>query len=232
MGDRSAPRPPAQTSQVVPDDRNDGWIGTDEAGKGDYFGPLVAAAVYVHTGTEGELRGAGVRDSKALSDSRARALSAIIRRLCPVHVVTIGPERYNSLYAKMRNLNRMLAWAHARAIESLLATVDCQRVVSDQFADERVLESALMTKGRTVHLVQRPRGETDLAVAAASIIARAEFLERLQQLSISVDMKLAKGAGEPVLRAGRQFVERYGGDALNRVAKLHFRTTQQLVSGT
>jgi ribonuclease HIII len=207
-----------------------GWIGTDEAGKGDYFGPLVVAAVYVNDATASELSDAGVRDSKRVSDRRSAELAARIRSLCPTRVVAIGPERYNALYAEMRNLNRLLAWAHARAIENLLADVDCQRVISDQFADERVLQRALMAKGRAIHLVQRPRAEEDVAVAAASLVARAEFLARLRQLSTDVGVELAKGAGDPVLHAGALLIRRHGTDVLAKVAKLHFRTTQVLTA--
>jgi ribonuclease HIII len=155
-------------------------------------------------------------------------MSAEIRQTCPVNVVAIGPERYNEMYAKMRNLNRLLAWAHARVIENLLEKIECARVVSDQFGDERVLERSLMEKGKRVQLIQRPRAEDDLAVAAASIIARAEFVRRLEQLSRTVGVELHKGAGPPVLTAGRRFVEKHGGAALQRVAKLHFKTTQQI----
>jgi ribonuclease HIII len=205
-----------------------GWIGTDEAGKGDYFGPLVVAGVWVNEVTAAELLAAGVRDSKKISDRRAHEIAARIRETSPVEVVAISPERYNEMYAKIRNLNRLLAWAHARVIENLLTRVDCSRVISDQFGDERVLQRALMEKGRAVQLVQRPRAEDDVAVAAASIIARSEFLNRLRQLGDKEGVELAKGAGPPVLVAGRRLVEKHGAGALARVAKLHFKTTQQV----
>lgn len=207
-----------------------GWIGTDEAGKGDYFGPLVVAAVYVHEQTATLLRQAGVRDSKTLSDKRIGELAGEIRRICPVRVVAIGPERYNSLYADMKNLNRLLAWAHARAIEDMLGEVACERVLSDQFADERVLQRAMQAKGKHIHLEQRHRAEEDIAVAAASIIARGEFVGRLARLSEAAGIELAKGAGPPVLVAGKRYVAKHGAAALGKVAKLHFRTTQQLLA--
>jgi ribonuclease HIII len=216
----SEPRRPAAPSA--------GWIGTDEAGKGDYFGPLVVAAVHVTPETAAILQELGVRDSKTLSDKRVTALAGEIRRSCAVRAVVVGPERYNTLYAEMANLNRLLAWAHARAIEDILGEVDCERVISDQFADEAVLRRALQQKGRRVQLDQRPRAEDDVAVAAASIVARAEFLARLARLSAAVGVDLARGAGPPVLAAGRRYVEKHGVDALVRVAKVHFRTTKQL----
>ena len=214
--------------ELSPPDAPGGWIGTDEAGKGDYFGPLVVAGVYVTDATGILLRQIGVRDSKTLSDKRIGEHCAEIRRTCPVNVVAIGPERYNTMYAKIRNLNRLLAWAHARVIENLLDQFGCERVISDQFGDERVLQRALMEKGKRVELIQRPRAEDDVAVAAASIIARGEFLSRLHQLGDAFGVPLHKGAGPPVLVSGRRFVEKHGREALVKVAKLHFKTTQQL----
>ncbi|MGE0681728.1 MAG: ribonuclease HIII [Candidatus Binatia bacterium] len=207
-----------------------GQIGIDESGKGDYFGPLVIAGVYVSPDQEEQLRWAGVRDSKAVSDKKAADLAMQIRNLCPFTVVAIGPERYNSLHASFKNLNKLLAWGHARTIENLLEKVSCDRVVADQFGDERFLNNALMAKGRTVKLIQKPRAEEEIAVAAASIIARAEFLRRLQDLSTHYGVTLPKGASDRVITAGREFIHRHGTEALGRVAKLHFRTTERVLA--
>ena len=220
---------PAAPFELAPPDAPGGWIGTDEAGKGDYFGPLVVAGVYATEQTAILLRQIGVRDSKTLSDKRIAAMGVEIRNTCPVSIVAIGPERYNQLYAKIRNLNRLLAWAHARVIENLLEKLTCERAVSDQFGDEQYLRRALLEKGKRIQLVQRHRAEDDLAVGAASIIARREFVRRLQQLSQAVGVELAKGAGPPVLVSARRFVEQHGGEALSTVAKLHFKTTQQIL---
>ncbi len=206
-----------------------GQIGIDESGKGDYFGPLVIAGVYVAQEQEEQLRAVGVRDSKTITDKKAAILAEQIRTLCPFTVVAIGPERYNSLHASFKNLNKLLAWGHARAIENLLEKVACTRVVADQFGDERFLKNALMAKGREVKLIQKPRAEEEIAVAAASIIARAEFLRRLQDLSTRYSITLPKGASDLVIRAGREFVQRHSGDALGQVAKLHFRTTASVL---
>ena len=208
----------------------EGQIGIDESGKGDYFGPLVIAGVYVARAGEEHIRALGVRDSKTVSDKKAAMLAEQIRTLCPFTVVVIGPERYNSLYASFKNLNRLLAWGHARAIENLLAQVSCDRVISDQFGDERFLKNALMAKGRMVTLVQKPRAEEEVAVAAASIIARAEFLRRLEELSTRYGVRFLKGASDAVITAGKEFVKRHGVEALGQVAKLHFRTTATVLN--
>ena len=206
-----------------------GAIGTDESGKGDYFGPLVVAGVWVADGGREALAALGVRDSKKVADPAARRLAAAVRASHRTSIVAIGPERYNELHAKMGNLNHLLAWGHARVIENLLEEVpDCRQVISDQFGDARVLEQALLERGRGIALTQHPRAESDPVVAAASLVARAEFLARLDQLSTRFGMPLPKGAGPPVLTAGREFVRRHGAAALRQVAKLHFRTTRQL----
>jgi ribonuclease HIII len=202
-----------------------GQIGIDESGKGDYFGPLVIAGVYVPRAQEAHLKALGVRDSKTLSDAKAATLAAQVRAQCPHAIVAIGPERYNALHASMKNLNRMLAWGHARALENLLEKVDCDRVVADQFGDERFLKNALMSKGRAVTLIQKPRAEEEVAVAAASILARAEFLRRLQELGTRHGVTSPKGASDAVVQAAKKFVGKHGENELGRVAKLHFRTT-------
>ena len=206
-----------------------GTIGIDESGKGDYFGPLVIAGAHVTPDQEAQLRDLGVRDSKTLSDKRAGILAAHIRTLCTTTLVTIGPERYNSLYASLKNLNTMLAWGHARAIENLLETVTCEQVIADQFGNARFLNNALIQKGRTVKLIQKPRAEQEMSVAAASIVARAEFLRRLQDLSSRFAITLPKGASMQVISAGKAFVEQYDAATLSQVAKLHFRTTQKVI---
>src|SRR5205085_11050038 len=116
-----------------------GWIGIDESGKGDYFGPLVIAAVHVTPRIEEDLLALNVRDSKKISDGMIKKLEVDIKTLCRHSVIAIGPERYNELYAKIRNLNRLLAWGHAKALETLLEQVPCARAISDQFGDERLI---------------------------------------------------------------------------------------------
>lgn len=205
-------------------------IGIDESGKGDYFGPLVIAAVYVDTVRQSELGLMRVRDSKTISDGRILELAPDIRQICPHTVVAIGPQRYNELYAKIRNLNRLLAWGHARALENLLQQVECQIAISDQFGDERLIVNALQEKGKQIRLEQRPKAESDVAVAAASILARAEFLTRLDRLSREVGTSLPKGASQAVELAARMVVKKHGRDRLSTVAKLHFKTTQSVLA--
>ena len=204
-------------------------IGIDESGKGDYFGPLVIAAVLVTPADEPDLRLMQVRDSKRISDGRILEMAPDIRQVCRHSVVAIGPQRYNELYAKIKNLNRLLAWGHARALENILEHSDCPLAISDQFGDERFILNALLEKGKKIQLIQRPKAEEDLAVAAASILARAEFLIRLKRLSEEIGLSLPKGASQAVELAARVVVNKFGRGRLEGIAKLHFKTTQSVL---
>jgi ribonuclease HIII len=205
-------------------------IGIDESGKGDYFGPLVIAAVFVDATTQSELRLMEVRDSKKISDGRILEMAPDIKTICPHSVIAIGPQKYNELYAKIRNLNRLLAWGHAKALETLLERVTCERAISDQFGDERLILNVLQEKGRTITLEQRTKAESDLAVAAASILARAEFLLRLKRLSAEVGTTLPKGASPAVELAAKMIIKKHGQERLGSVAKLHFKTTKAVLA--
>lgn len=205
-------------------------IGTDEAGKGDYFGDLVVAAVYLDAAMEALAGEMGIRDSKKLSDKRVQAMAREIEELFPHNIVRISPAKYNDLYEKIGNVNRLLAWAHARTIENLLPRTGAGLVVSDQFGNAAVLEQALMRGGRQVRLVQITHGERDLAVAAASIVARTAFLRRMDALSREVGVDLPRGATH-VIPVARAIYRKGGMPLLRMVAKLHFRTTEQVVEG-
>jgi ribonuclease HIII len=221
----------ALAAREAPRLKQNGYIGTDESGKGDYFGPLVVAGVYLDSAGETHLRDTGVQDSKKLSDKRIMDLAKKIRSsLDKTHysVVAIGPERYNDLYVKIGNLNKLLAWGHARSIENILAAVDCGSAISDQFGDESYIRKALFERGKGIELLQMPRAEEHTAVAAASVLAREAFLLRLARLSKEFGVELPKGASSQVEDAARQLIEKHGMNALRQCAKVHFRTTQKL----
>src|SRR4026209_1138526 len=168
-------------------------FGVDESGKGDFFGPLVISGVYVDRGIARKLLDGGVVDSKRISsDARIRALADTIRKTSQglVETVLIGPAKYNDLYEKFGNLNSLLGWGHARVIENLLARKpDCPRALSDKFADARVIEGALLQHGRAIRLVQRTKAESDLAVAAASILGREAFIDWLERHGKAMGVK-------------------------------------------
>lgn len=207
-------------------------FGVDESGKGDFFGPLVIAGVYVDRDLARTFQDLGITDSKRISsDARIRALASGIRKSrAPQSVVTITPERYNALFAKIGNLNRLLAWGHARVIENLCTLrPDCPRALSDKFADVRVLERALMEKGRSIQLDQRTKAESDFAVAAASILAREKFIDWLHQTGESLGHPLPRGVSAAVKDTARRIAAQGGRDALSAVAKMHFKTASEIV---
>jgi ribonuclease HIII len=207
-------------------------FGVDESGKGDFFGPLVIAGVYVDRGIARQFMEAGIQDSKRIgSDARIRALADVIRKTqgAIADTVVIGPERYNDLYEKFGNLNSLLGWGHARVIENLLAKrPDCPRALSDKFADARVIERSLLQRGREIKLEQRTKAESDLAVAAASIIAREAFISWLDAKSKALGIKLGRGVSATVKQTGRDLVAKNGPGILREVAKVHFRTAHDV----
>lgn len=211
----------------------DARLGVDESGKGDFFGPLCVAGVYVNGNMVEKWKDAGVRDSKNISsDNRIKELAELIRDTpgCVTSVVPIGNEAYNRLYQKMRSVNTLLAWGHARVIENLMGQRHRMnplpvRAISDQFASSKdVVGKALMSLGREIELVQKHRAEEDLAVAAASILARHEFVSRLGKLEKEYGMALPRGASAAVDAAAKEFIAKHGIENLPKVAKMHFRT--------
>ncbi len=209
-------------------------MGVDESGKGDFFGPLVVAAAYVDKTLADRMKAMDVKDSKAIkSDVKALALGRDLRNLLGHRfaLVTIGTAAYNRLYSKMRSVNAMLAWAHARAIEDLLEKVpDCPRAISDQFGSKEQVKRALMKKGRAIKLEQRHRAESDMAVAAASILAREGFLRAIAKMREQYGVDIKKGASEAVREAAIELVKQRGGDVLLETVKCHFRTTDQVLA--
>ncbi len=205
-------------------------VGTDESGKGDYFGPLVVAGVYIDTPElEEKLRNMGVQDSKNLSDVKVIELSNEICKVCKHNVVLIGPTRYNELYDKMNNLNDILGWGHARVIENILGNgVDPSCIISDKFGNESIINSSLMEKGKKVNLIQEIRAEQNISVAAASILARAGFLKSIQKVSLESGFKIPKGAGDVVVDVARDLIKSKGKESLRNFCKTHFKITKKL----
>ena len=206
----------------------DTWIGTDEAGKGDYFGPLVVAAFYVDADCRETLSDLGVADGKTLSNRRVRDLAERMHHRYQQHIAVVErmPKAYNSLYNDFRrrgqNLNHLLASLHAEAIHTLAARVGAKHALVDRFAKDDLITEQLCQQ--RIEILQIPKAERDIAVAAASIIARNAFLKAMETLSERYEMCLPRGAYQ-VVEAGREFVALHGNEALGQVAKLHFRLT-------
>jgi len=223
----------ALTSPFLPDSVA-AWIGVDESGKGDYFGPIVAAAVLLTPESSLQLRRLLLRDSKQMDATRIRKAAAGLHGICAGHytIVTVMPERYNAFMKGDSfggNSQRILAWMHARCIENLLASHrDVQHAICDKFANEAVINHALMSLGRSITVHQHVRAEVDPAVAAASILARNEFICRMKQLEQRCGCNLPLGASDErgIVDAAVHILKNEGPNALNHYAKLHFRTTR------
>lgn len=231
----ASPEKPVKSSGLL--DVQGCYIGTDESGKGDYFGPLVVAGVMVTDETVAALQGLGVTDSKKLNDKRIgemyREIIGIIGEKS-FNTVEIGPAKYNELYQRFKsggkNLNHLLAWGHATVLENLLTRFPaCNQAIADQFGNERYILSQLKEKGKGITLHQTPRAEANTGVAAASIIARYRFTSRIRQLSERFGVDLPFGAGPQVKVQAKRLIAQHGKAILSEVAKLHFKTTEELL---
>ncbi len=238
---RSPARPITSASVEAPPE-NEPHIGTDEAGKGDFFGPLVTAGVYVDDRVAKLLRALSVRDSKLVGDRELRVLASNIREVVEEErraVIVLAPKRYNELYQQMRsegkNLNALLAWTHTRAIEDLIGHgLRPKFILSDQFGDKRYIENRLLVDTRLsgIPVIQMHRAEADIAVAAASILARDAFLQWLEQAGRALGLTLPKGASPKVIETGRLLVSRLGADGLKAYAKVAFKTMDKVLAKT
>ncbi|MFT6397997.1 MAG: ribonuclease HIII [Bradymonadia bacterium] len=221
--------PFASAVAKLPDPKPTAWIGIDEAGKGDYFGPLVTVAARVELAQLPLLKELGIGDSKRIADGKIKKIAAKLKHVVPYQRVVLMPPKYNELYSKFSNLNRLLAWCHAAAAESLLEQgVEAELILSDQFAKTDIVKRSLKERGRALRFTQRTKAEEDPAVACASIFARAEFLYRMDELATQHSVALHKGAGPPVVAAARAIVAERGKGLLPELVKMHFKTTQGL----
>lgn len=203
-------------------------IGVDEAGKGDFFGPLCVVSLYADSKGIERLIDLGVSDSKKLKDSSVLKLAQSLKKEFKYSSVTLFPEKYNELYRKFKNLNYLLAWAHAASIDNLHKKTSAKKALIDQFAKKSLVESALSKREVDIDLTQEHRAESDPVVAAASIVARANFLEGLESISKDINHRLIKGASERVLDAGVEIAMKMGIDFFEKIAKVHFKTLDDI----
>ena len=206
--------------------------GLDESGKGDLFGPLVSACVVVSdTETARRWMDEGVKDSKAISsDAVVMRLDRMIRasRGVAVRTVVPGMHKYNELYLKFgSNLNKLLAWYHARALEAALEQQPVPWGLLDQFTKQPLVQKSLRAVPKGFELRMRTKAESDPVVAASSIVARAEFVRQLHTLSVQAGEELRKGASAEVKAQAKRLVEKFGPDRLGDYVKLHFRTAYE-----
>jgi ribonuclease HIII len=205
-------------------------IGVDESGKGDFFGPLVIAALLASDADSEKLRSIGAKDSKTVTNTRVLVIDEVLRDSFPHAVIVINPAEYNTRYEKIKNLNKLLAAGHADAIAQVLADETADLAISDRFGKPELIDGELAKRKLNIHLKQITGGESIVQVAAASILARAEFIRSMDRLSAKFGMELPKGAAGHVDAAGRAFVRRHGAAELRQVAKLHFKNYTRVVT--
>lgn len=205
-------------------------IGIDESGKGDFFGPLVTAGFLIQSPEiERDLLELGVKDSKQINDDQILILAKKIEEMGSFEIIKINPTKYNQLYNKMSNINKILAWSHAKVIENLLSIHECQQAISNQFGDESLIKNVLLQNGKKIDLVQMPRAEQDLAVAAASILSRANFVETMQLLSRKLGVEIPFGTGNDVIDVGIHLIKEKKISSLQYYAKIHFATHNKII---
>lgn len=204
------------------------YIGTDETGKGDYFGPLVVAGMYVNEEVSQFLFQLGVRDSKELSDSQMDKMANEIRLKYPLNfaIISLNPEKYNELYTKFNNLNKLLEWAHSKVIENIFPKFKPPTVIIDQFSktpfkisDEKAYSS--------VDFIQIPKAEKYLGVAAASILARNEMSKWFYNMQDN-GYSVLRGASAEVENRAKNIYLKNGKSTLTKLVKLHFKTTKKI----
>jgi len=204
------------------------WIGIDESGKGDFFGYLIIAGVVVNKEKLKILNEINVRDSKKISDNRVIYLAKIIKQNFINSVVSISPKKFNELYEKFKNINKILAWGHSRVLKNLLKITDINKVIIDKFTTKNYIENFLTEEEKNINRIEIIKGENDIGVAAASIIARANFLLTLNKLSEKWDFEFPKGASEIVDKLGFEFVKKYGIENLKFVSKINFKNFKRI----
>lgn len=206
------------------------YIGTDESGKGDYFGPLVIAAVYVDERTTMELEEAGVKDSKLITDYNIKIIESKIKKIISdkFEIVQINPEKYNKLYESFNNLNKIMGWAHSKTIENLIEKINCPNVISDKFGNEKLIKDELKKKNINLNLYQTPKAERYTAVAAASILARAKVVDWFNIKSREVGFQIPKGGGSSVNISAMRVLNQYDDNYLMKLIKFHFKNSQSI----
>lgn len=212
------------------------WVGSDESGKGDYFGPLVVAAFYCRYEDLIPLRELGVRDSKELKDNQIDIIARKVMARYPNNFqqLVLIPSKYNELYIRFKeskkNLNHILAWAHSKAIATLVRRFNPEGIFVDRFTKQNLVDYYLASeKCDNYDIIQEHQGERDVAVATASIIARHKFNSGIDYYSKLYGMKFPKGGGKQTIVAGKEFVAKYGVEKLNEVAKLHFKNSGSII---
>lgn len=209
-------------------------VGSDESGKGDFFGPLVVAACLLDEESAQILRADGIKDCKALSDREVLKKDKIIKEKALEYVVlALKPEAYNRRYEELKlqkkNLNDLLASGHWQVLTQVLVRrPECRQAIIDRFSTKSGLSKALTEAYPGITVTEVPRAENDTAVAAASILARAKFLEVMEELAAASGYSLPKGGGNAATETAGIILAAEGRNALRKLVKEHFQNYRRL----
>ena len=200
------------------------WAGSDESGKGDFFGPLVVAAVACDEKSASRLFSLGVKDCKIVSDKD------VLKMKDEICSAALTPKmynyRYNQLKAAGQNLNHLLSSGHAAALTGVIGKCpSCGYALVDRFAVHNDITQRIHEKYPAVKVVQMPKAEADIAVAAASVLARAEFLRIMAE---QAGIPLPKGGSDAATSCARIIAEKFGKESLANFVKLHFANYKRI----
>lgn len=214
----------------------DVYIGTDESGKGDYFGPLIVAGFISNAEVNQKLFSYGIRDCKNIGEKQILELGEWLYREYASHIATciLLPEQYNIQYShyklERKNVNDLLAWGHAQVIEKLADhKLRPMGVIADQFGSPKHVMKALMEKGSRLEIMQTTRAEKDMAVAAASVVAKYNLLKYFDEVGRQYDVVIPRGSGIQAIDCAIDIANRYGVMELKKNVKIHFRITKEVL---
>ncbi|MDU9351288.1 ribonuclease HIII [Staphylococcus warneri] len=207
-------------------------IGSDEAGSGDYFGPLTVCAAYVTKDHVKILKELGVDDSKKLTDAKIVELAEQLVTFIPHSLLTLDNVKYNERQRAGWSQVKMKAVLHNQAIANVVQKIDTHAldyIVIDQFAERGVYQryalSDLPFPNKTKF---ETKGESkSLAIAAASIISRYAFVKHMDQMPKSIKMDVPKGASNKVDLFAAKIIEKLGIEQLDAISKQHFKNREK-----
>ncbi|MCX8094690.1 MAG: ribonuclease HIII [Caldisericia bacterium] len=205
------------------------YIGIDESGKGDFFGNLVIAGVIFDKKKEDILKNLNVRDSKKIEDSRIKFLANEIKKNLNYEIISISPKKFNLLYKNFKNMNILLSWAYSKVISNLIKKDKVSLILIDKFTNKNYIDSFLKDEIKNIERVEIIKGEKDIAIACASIIARDSFLKSILNLEKKWNFSFPKGAGDNVIISGIDFARKFGTQRLNEVAKINFKNYKKIL---
>ena len=208
-------------------------LGSDETGTGDYFGPITVAAVYVPTSKIELMNELGVKDSKMLTDDYMRKIAPDLRVACVHSVLVLRNEKYNNLQAKGYSQGKMKAMMHNKALQNTLSKMAPEKpefILIDQFAERGVYYNYLKNERELVQenvYFSTKAEQLHVAVATASILARAAFLKEMDRLSDITGLTLLKGASNKVDVQAARIWRNQGEEFLRSITKWHFANTDK-----